>query len=828
MPKAFTGHTGMIQRNAIRSWARFDPAPEILLFGEEPGVREMADEVGARHIPVVDRNEFGTPLVDRLFQAAQDHASHEVLAYVNADMILFQDFVQAVQEVQMQLPSFLLIGQRWDLPLLDEIDFSELRWRESLARRVQEHAMLHAECGLDYFVFRKGLWPQIPPFAIGRTAWDNWLVMDPHKRGIPVVDGTEFVAAVHQDHDYGHVAGGRHEAWNGMEAARNRSLAGPADPSGLTTGATWLLREDGTLAQTRPRRPRYVSVAYRDERSAWLLDQARKLTAAGAQGLAACKCEEALTCLDGWLELVRLGCMASESVNHADIADRYVAGHALLAQCYMQMGRYEQVVAAYTRLLQNPRVQIAPAQRDSIAQVRDRLARRLERTELPASPSIGCTGSETARSEHSESSAASCPSPAMGSGNAADHRPRVTVVTACRNGQRYLKECVDSILSQTMADWELFLIDDGSTDDTRRMMEEYARQDARIHSHHFLDSRGPYARRNFAISRAASDFIVIQDADDIMSPTKLERLCHEINRDNCLAIVGSNHRTFLDEFRGLEHTEPSELPADHDTIVASCVSWRAAISHGTAIIRKALFDTIGPYDENPFASDAFWSAKLALYAQIGAPVKMANVPEYLTLIRIHPSSQTQILPVFDPRGRRVRYRHYCECKLRRVREKWRQQAPLDIALELRNCNCSDFLVRFKAKIVEWESEPLPARFVNDLLTGALSSFREKAYVSCMIILNGLDVMQRDVARRVKGFDLLKGMALYASGLSERGFERLQREIANHDNPLARQLLRDSQEQGASMDVPDWCRQNAPGLELRLAGEERERVRVAML
>lgn len=333
MPKPFVGHNALIQKNAIRSWARLRPKPEILLFGDEPGVREMAEEVGARHIPDVSRNEFGTPRVDKLFEAAQDHASHTVLAYVNADMILMQDFAAGVRKVQTSLPSFLLIGQRWDLPVLDEIDFNDPRWPQLLQRQMQEHAMLHAECGLDYFVFRKGLWPQIPPFAIGRTAWDNWLVMDPHKRGIPVVDGTGFITAVHQDHDYGHVAGGRQTAWNGMEAERNRSLAGPADPSGLTTGSTWLLRADGALTRTPQRRPEYISAVYRDQRSIWLLRQARRLMAAGRKELAACKCEETLTCLDGWLELRRAGCLSSEPMNHTDIADRYAASHALLAQC---------------------------------------------------------------------------------------------------------------------------------------------------------------------------------------------------------------------------------------------------------------------------------------------------------------------------------------------------------------------------------------------------------------------------------------------------------------------------------------------------------------
>ncbi len=818
MPKPFTGHIGTIQKNAIRSWARLDPAPEILLFGDEPGTREMAEEVGAQHIPEVSRNEFGTPLVDELFQVAQELASHEVLAYVNADIILFQDFTQAAQQVQTRLKSFLLIGQRWDLAILDEIDFGRLDWSDSLLQRLREDAMLHAESGLDYFVFRRGLWPQIPPFAIGRTAWDNWLVMDPQRRGVPVVDGTEYVTAVHQDHDYGHVSGGRREVWGGEEAARNRKLAGPADPTGLTTGATWLLRNSGELAETPPRQPRYATVEYREQRSDWLLRQAQSLLQAGADELAASQCEEAIGCIDTWLQLEREGRVSADPERGRAFGERYAAAHVVLAQCYMKMGYPERVVATYTRLLEHPVIQLAPVRRDEILRVRDRLACWLEAMTLSAdSPAdVAC---EFARSMDN-------PVPTEDMNVATERRPKVTVITACHNSERYLKECVDSVLGQTMTQWELFLIDDGSSDATPRLIEEYARRDARIKSFHFPDNRGPYMRRNFGIARAASQFIVIQDADDIMAPTKLERLHREIRSDSRLAIVGSSPCTFLEEFRGLEHTETGNPPVDSDTIVASCARWQAMISHGTGIIRKSLFDEIGLYDENPFAADAFWSAKLALYAETGVPVKMANVPEALTLIRIHSSSQTQMLPVFDPRSRRLRYRHYCDCKLQRIREKWRRQPALDVAAELRNCDCSDFLMRFKAKILQWESELLPADFLNELLAGAAAAFRTRSYVSCVVVLNGLEVMHRGIARRVMGFDLFRAMALHALDLCDRARIQAQREVENHDSAIARRFLQDSQEQGASMAVDRWCAEHAPRLELRLGNADSMRVRVA--
>jgi hypothetical protein len=88
---------------------------------------------------------------------------------------------------------------------------------------------LHPPSGIDYFVFRRGLWREIPPFAVGRTMWDNWLIYSARARRVPVVDATASVMAVHQNHDYSHDAGGWQGVWKGPEAERNMALAGGLD-----------------------------------------------------------------------------------------------------------------------------------------------------------------------------------------------------------------------------------------------------------------------------------------------------------------------------------------------------------------------------------------------------------------------------------------------------------------------------------------------------------------------------------------------------------------------------------------------------------------------
>ncbi|MFH1135484.1 MAG: tetratricopeptide repeat protein [Pseudomonadota bacterium] len=286
LPKAFVGPMTIMQRNAVSSWTRLDPRPEIILLGDDPGTAELAGELGLIHIPYVARNDRGTPLVDNMFDLAQKTASHDILAYVSADIILTGDFLPAVNLAASRMDRFLMIGRRWDLDLEEPLVFDgdwEARLRETLAAR----GKLHAETGLDYFVFTRGLWPKIPPFAIGRCAWDNWLVYDPIQRGVPVIDAGEAVTAVHQNHDYSHAPGGTEEVWQGTEAQRNRALVVPeAALIGASSSAPFVLNKNGLAP--RPQE----DLAKRQ--TAVLVQSARALAAAGDRRGALAKFDQAI------------------------------------------------------------------------------------------------------------------------------------------------------------------------------------------------------------------------------------------------------------------------------------------------------------------------------------------------------------------------------------------------------------------------------------------------------------------------------------------------------------------------------------------------------
>ncbi len=228
LPRAFQGHNEIIQTNAIQSWAQLRPPCEIILFGDDEGTAEVAAKFRIRHVPDVERNEYGTPLVSHLFNAAQNLASHELLCYVNADIILMSDFVQAIRQIQ-ELPS-LIIGRRWDLNLEEHLDFSNTEWETQLRLRLAEEGSLHGLSGIDYFLFPRGTYRDIPSFAIGRTAWDNWLIYKARSLGLPVIDATDVVTIVHQNHDFSHIntvkANSGQVERKGIEGKRNRELLG--------------------------------------------------------------------------------------------------------------------------------------------------------------------------------------------------------------------------------------------------------------------------------------------------------------------------------------------------------------------------------------------------------------------------------------------------------------------------------------------------------------------------------------------------------------------------------------------------------------------------
>jgi len=275
VPKAFIGHIGVIQENAIRSWRSVQPNSQILLFGNEAGTADVCARLGLTHLKDTETNSYGTPLLDDVFRRAQELASFPTVCYVNTDIILPPTF--GLLPPGLSLRPFLLIGQRWDLNVTVPLDMSDANWFDQLREDVAVRGRMHEPSGSDYFLFRRGdTVGELLPFAVGRPGWDNWMIYHAHRQHVPVIDATLSWQVVHQNHDYSHVPKRREDSWEGPEADENRGLLESNARLFTLSNATHILRAGSVQRRFDPAflkaalRSRMVAAATPRQVGRWL------------------------------------------------------------------------------------------------------------------------------------------------------------------------------------------------------------------------------------------------------------------------------------------------------------------------------------------------------------------------------------------------------------------------------------------------------------------------------------------------------------------------------------------------------------------------------
>jgi hypothetical protein len=245
-PKPFLGHINVIQRNALHSWLKLHPNVEILLFGDDEGAAEVCQELGIRHVRKVKRNRNGTKYLSSIYDQAQELARHDLLCHVNCDILLLDDFRQAVERVARDAAPFLMAGRRWDLDMREPIDFTVPDWQERVDELAGRANRQRPAQWIDYFVFRRRLYAkQIPEFVIGRPGWDNWLLWQALHAGAKLIDASRVVRAVHQNHDYAYHPDGEKGVWEGEEAQENYALLDGHRKFSTLDDATHILKADG-------------------------------------------------------------------------------------------------------------------------------------------------------------------------------------------------------------------------------------------------------------------------------------------------------------------------------------------------------------------------------------------------------------------------------------------------------------------------------------------------------------------------------------------------------------------------------------------------------
>jgi len=203
--------------------------------------------------------------------------------------------------------------------------------------------------------------------------------------------------------------------------------------------------------------------------------------------------------------------------------------------------------------------------------------------------------------------------------------PAVSVVVTCHNLGQFLDEAVDSVLTQSFQDFEIVIVDDGSTDDaTRHMLATYSKPRTKVLR---IDNRGLPAARNVGVAHTAGRYLTMLDADDCFEPTLLERSVATLEEHPEIAFVSHWFRTFGDESWEWCPTScnfPDLL--DHNTV------------NGSAMVRRSSFLAIGGYDERMRAGCEDWDFWISL---VEKGFEGTILPEFLFRYRRRAASMSR-------------------------------------------------------------------------------------------------------------------------------------------------------------------------------------------
>ncbi|MEM1051424.1 MAG: glycosyltransferase [Pseudomonadota bacterium] len=194
--------------------------------------------------------------------------------------------------------------------------------------------------------------------------------------------------------------------------------------------------------------------------------------------------------------------------------------------------------------------------------------------------------------------------------------PKISVLVTVFNGERYLEEAVDSILRQTMSDFELVVVDDLSTDSTAEILAKYAAQDDRVRIISNTENSGPYPSANTGLAQARAPLIARMDADDISAPDRLERQLAVMEQSPDCILVGGGYRS-------IDGDGKQNFIRHNAMDLATCAfvaRLRMPMVHPSFCFRARLPDgTPVRYDEDiPIAGDYALAAELAKMGQIAS------------------------------------------------------------------------------------------------------------------------------------------------------------------------------------------------------------------
>lgn len=174
--------------------------------------------------------------------------------------------------------------------------------------------------------------------------------------------------------------------------------------------------------------------------------------------------------------------------------------------------------------------------------------------------------------------------------------PFISIIVPIYNTEKFLEETIESVLNQSYSNWELLLIDDGSTDKSAEICKKYVTQDERIFYFH-KQNGGQASARNLGIKKSKGEWIGFLDSDDLWLPSKLTDQIEDVKRNNPDFIYGLGYYYYPERQEPLEPYDwiSGERSGQQffDILFHSC-----AVNTNTVLFKRALIDQVGYFDED--------------------------------------------------------------------------------------------------------------------------------------------------------------------------------------------------------------------------------------
>jgi len=213
-----------------------------------------------------------------------------------------------------------------------------------------------------------------------------------------------------------------------------------------------------------------------------------------------------------------------------------------------------------------------------------------------------------------------------------DGSPVISVLFPIYNGATYLKDAVQSIIDQTFTDFEIIIINDGSTDESESIIEEF--NDKRI-KYFRQNNHGLSATLNRAIGIASGEYLARQDQDDISYPRRFEKQVEYLRKHPDCGMVG----TWAAIWEGRTETNRAHNHPAESLILKFEMLFDNPFVHSSVMIRRKVLETVGMYSNDKSRQPP---EDFELWSRVMQKFEIANIPEILLVYREIPNSMSRI------------------------------------------------------------------------------------------------------------------------------------------------------------------------------------------